>query len=127
MQNIAVDLLGYVSETRHLDSQATSAENIPYLAVKTLLSVTLTEGPLPFENGGNRSESRAKARNTHGFVLGDYKIFLVICGEVKRAKVSIEDLAVSRAALLALRSELDALYERVGSNPFTVAELGIER
>ena len=95
MQNIAATFLEYVLETRHLDSQPSSTENTFYPAIKTLLSAILKEGRLPFEVRVNTSEARAKARDMPDFVLGDDKLFVGVFGEVKRATVSLEELAAS--------------------------------
>jgi hypothetical protein len=85
----------HVSETRHLDSQPTSTEPTFYLVTKTLLSAILKEGRLPFEVRVNTSETKGKARDMPDFVLGDDKMFIGVYGEVKRANVLLEDLALS--------------------------------
>lgn len=95
MQKLADTFLEYVSETRHLDSQPSSTENTFYPAIKTLLSAILKEGRLPFEIRVNTSESRAKSRDMPDFVLGDDKMFVGVFGEVKRASVGLEDIALS--------------------------------
>jgi hypothetical protein len=83
-----------VSETRH-DSQPTSTEPTFYPVTKTLLSAILKEGRLPFEVRVNTSETKGKAHDMPDFVLGDDKMFVGVYGEVKRANVLLEDLALS--------------------------------
>jgi hypothetical protein len=85
----------HVSETRHLDSQPTSTEPTFYPVTKTLLSAILKEGRLPFEVRVNTSETKGKAHDMPDFVLGDDKMFVGVYGEVKRANVLLEDLALS--------------------------------
>ena len=84
----------HVSETRH-DSQPTSTEPTFYPVTKTLLSAILKEGRLPFEVRVNTSETKGKAHDMPDFVLGDDKMFVGVYGEVKRANVLLEDLALS--------------------------------
>ena len=62
---------------------------------KTLLSAILKEGRLPFEVRVNTSETKGKAHDMPDFVLGDDKMFVGVYGEVKRANVLLEDLALS--------------------------------
>jgi hypothetical protein len=95
MQNIISALANYVTETRHLDSQPTSTENTFYPAIKALISAVLKERRLPFEVRVNTSETKSKARDLPDFVLGDDKMFVGVYGEVKRANVLLEDLALS--------------------------------
>src|SRR6202047_3958495 len=95
MQNIIAALANYVAETRHLDSQPTSTENTFYPAIKALIFAVLKEGRLPFEVRVNTSETKGKARDMPDFVLGDDKMFIGVYGEVKRANVRLEDLALS--------------------------------
>ena len=95
MQGLAANLAEYVKDTRHLDSQPSSTENTFYPAIKTLISAILKEGRLPFEVRVNTSEAKGRARDMPDFVLGDDKMFVGVFGEVKRANVSLEDLAVS--------------------------------
>ena len=86
----------HVSETRHLDSQPTSTEPTFCPVTKTLLSAILKEGRLPFEVRVNTSETKGKAHDMPDFVLGDDKMFVGVYGEVKRANVLLEDLALNR-------------------------------
>jgi hypothetical protein len=95
MQNIIFALANYVTETRHLDSQPTSTENTFYPAIKALISAVLKERRLPFEVRVNTAETKSKARDLPDFVLGDDKMFVGVYGEVKRANVLLEDLALS--------------------------------
>jgi hypothetical protein len=62
---------------------------------QTLLSAILKEGRLPFEVRVNTSETKGKAHDMPDFVLGDDKMFVGVYGEVKRANVLLEDLALS--------------------------------
>ena len=77
------------------DSQPTSTEPTFYPVTKTLLSAILKEGRLPFEVRVNTSETKGKAHDMPDFVLGDDKMFVGVYGEVKRANVLLEDLALS--------------------------------
>lgn len=95
MQTILPALIDYVSETRRLDSQPSSTENTFYPAIRNLLAAVLKERLLPFEVRVNTSEAKGKARDMPDFVLGDDKMFVGVYGEVKRADVTLEDLAVS--------------------------------
>jgi hypothetical protein len=95
MQNISAAFASYVVETKHLDSQPTSTEPTFYPAIKTLLSAILKEGRLPFEVRVNTSETKGKTHDMPDFVLGDDKMFVGVYGEVKRANVPLEDLALS--------------------------------
>lgn len=95
MQTILPALIDYVSETRRLDSQPSSTENTFYPAIKVLISAVLKERLLPFEIRVNTSEAKGKARDMPDFVFGDDKMFVGVYGEVKRANVTLEDLAVS--------------------------------
>ncbi len=95
MQTILPALIDYVSETRRLDSQPSSTENTFYPAIKNLIGAVLKERLLPFEIRVNTSEAKGKARDMPDFVLGDDKLFVGVYGEVKRANVTLEDLAVS--------------------------------
>ncbi len=94
MQTILASLIDYVSETRRLDSQPSSTENTFYPAIKNLIAAILKEQLLPFEIRVNTSEAKGKVRDMPDFVLGDDK-FVGVYGEVKRANVALEDLAVS--------------------------------
>ena len=95
MQTILASLIDYVSETRRLDSQPSSTENTFYPAIKNLIAAVLKERLLPFEVRVNTSEAKGKVRDMPDFVLGDDKLFVGVYGEVKRAGVTLEDLAVS--------------------------------
>jgi hypothetical protein len=95
MQTIVPVLIDYVSETRRLDSQPSSTENTFYTAIKNLIGAVLKQRLLPFEIRVNTSEAKGKARDMSDFVLGDDKMFVGVYGEVKRASVTLEDLAVS--------------------------------
>ena len=95
MQTISSSIIEYVMETRQLDSLPTSTENTFYPAIKNLISAILKECHLPFEVRVNTSEAKGKARDMPDFVLGDDKNFVGVYGEVKRADISLEDLAVS--------------------------------
>jgi hypothetical protein len=95
MQTIGTTLAEYVAETRHLDAQPTSTEPTFYPAIKTLIAAVLKEGRLPFEVRVNTSESKGKARDMPDFVLGDDKMFVGVFGEVKRANVTLTDIAKS--------------------------------
>lgn len=94
MQTILPALIDYVSETRRLDSQPSSTENTFYPAIKNLLTAVLKEQRLPFDVRVNTSQAKGKARDMPDFVLGDDKMFVGVYGEVKRANVALEDLAV---------------------------------
>ena len=85
----------HVSETRHFDSQPTSTEPTFYPVTKTLLSAILKVGRLPIEVRVNTSETKGKAHDMPDVVLGDDKMFVGVYGEVKRANVLLEDLALS--------------------------------
>jgi hypothetical protein len=95
MQTIGTALADYVAETRHLDAHPTSTEPTFYPAIKTLIAAVLKEGRLPFEVRVNTSESKGKARDMPDFVLGDDKMFVGVFGEVKRAHVTLTDIAKS--------------------------------
>lgn len=95
MQTILPALSDYVSETRRLASQPSSTENTFYPAIKNLLTAVLKEQRLPFDVRVNTSQANGKARDMPDFVLGDDKMFVGVYGEVKRANVALEDLAVS--------------------------------
>lgn len=95
MQNIVSRIAEYVAETRHLDLQPSSTENTFYPAIKNLLAAILKEGRLPFEIRVNTSETKGRSRDMPDFVLGDDKMFVGVYGEVKRADITLEDLAVS--------------------------------
>lgn len=94
MQTILSALIDYVSETRRLDTQPSSTENTFYPAIKSLISAVLKERRLPFEVRVNTSETKEKGHDNPDFVLGD-GVFVGVFGEVKRANVALEDLAVS--------------------------------
>jgi hypothetical protein len=91
LNDIGAALANYVAETR----QPTSTENTFYPAIKALIFAVLKEGRLPFEVRVNTSETKGKARDMPDFVLGDDKMFIGVYGEVKRANVRLEDLALS--------------------------------
>lgn len=98
MQATIASVLTYVEDTRKLDVLPSSTENTFYPAIKNLISAVLKGGNLPFEVRVNTSETKGgngKGRDNPDFVLGDNKLFVSVFGEVKRATVSLSDLAVS--------------------------------
>jgi hypothetical protein len=95
MKTLAPALVEYCAETRHLDAQASSTENTFYPAIKSLISTVLREGRLPFRVRVNTSEGKGKSRDMPDFVLDDEKMFVGVFGEVKRADVSLDELAAS--------------------------------
>ena len=91
MQNLDNAISTYVRETRRLEAVPSSTEPSFYPDVKALLTVVLKHERLAFDVITSTSE----AAGMPDFVLGDSSLFVGVFGEVKRAGVSLADLAVS--------------------------------
>lgn len=85
----------YCSDTRSLEALPTSTETTFYPDIRTLLTAVLRHENLPFDVRTGTSEKGASSSDMPDFVLGDGALFVGVYGEVKRAGVSLEDLAVS--------------------------------
>jgi len=95
MLSTADAIASYVSGTRGLDALPTSTETSFYPDIKNLLGTVLKAERLPFEVVTGTSEARARGRDMPDFVLGDNTMFVGVYGEVKRADVALDALAVS--------------------------------
>lgn len=85
----------YCSDTRNLEALPTSTETTFYPDVRSLLSNVLKAEKLPFDVRTGTSEKGKGSHDMPDFVLGDGALFVGVYGEVKRASVSLEALAVS--------------------------------
>ena len=85
----------YCSDTRSLEALPTSTETTFYPDIRTLLTAVLRNENLPFDVRTGTSEKGASSADMPDFVLGDGALFVGVYGEVKRAGVSLHDLAVS--------------------------------
>jgi N-6 DNA Methylase len=95
MLNVADVLSTYIAETRKLESLPSSTEASFYPDLRQLLSAVLKSERLPFDVITGTSEEGNRRRDMPDFVLGDASLFVGVYGEVKRADVSLDDLAVS--------------------------------
>lgn len=85
----------YCSDTRSLEALPTSTETTFYPDIRTLLTAVLRHEHLPFDVRTGTSEKGANSPDMPDFVLGDGALFVGVYGEVKRAGVSLQELAVS--------------------------------
>lgn len=85
----------YVTETRHLSSLPSTTEETYYPAIRELLTAVLRENALPFEVRTGTSEAKTKGTDRPDFVLADAALFVGVYGEVKKADVSLEEMAAS--------------------------------
>ncbi|MES2137390.1 MAG: type ISP restriction/modification enzyme [Pseudomonadota bacterium] len=85
----------YCSDTRSLEALPTSTETTFYPDIRTLLAAVLRHENLPFDVRTGTSEKGANSADMPDFVLGDGALFVGVYGEVKRASVGLQELAVS--------------------------------
>jgi hypothetical protein len=95
MQHLSDTILNYVRETRRLEGLSSSTESTFYPELKLLLNSVLKGERLPFEAITGTSEVGPAQHDMPDFVLGDSAMFVGVYGEVKRANVSLADLAIS--------------------------------
>ena len=88
---LADALWAYVRETRRLEGVPSSTEPSFYPDVKMLLTALLRQERLAFDVITSTSEDSGMP----DFVLGDASLFVGVFGEVKRASVTLAELAVS--------------------------------
>lgn len=80
-----------------MEALPTSTETTFYPDIKSLLTAVLRLENLPFDVRTGTSEKGKSSHDMPDFVLGDGAVFVGVYGEVKRASIGLEDLAVSIA------------------------------
>jgi len=93
--SLAEAVATYCADTRNLEALPTTTETTFYPDVRSLLSAVLKAEKLPFDVRTGTSEKGKGSHDMPDFVLGDGALFVAVYGEVKRASVSLEELAVS--------------------------------
>lgn len=92
---LSESIASYCSDTRILEAIPTSTETTFYPDIRTLLSAVLRHQQLPFQVRTGTSEKSPSSYDMPDFVLGDGALFVGVYGEVKRAGISLPDLAIS--------------------------------